>query len=173
MIGLSGRQGPAATLRQHCPQMTRRRCRSMHNKGRTLVKWMHIQYIIHTVNSTFTFQGERRREKEREREREREGGRHCTPNCVPLASRLGGKFEHKLSSKQSDVNKCLCLASLNTSATQPLGQRDAIRCMEDEKPTRMIFSPGPLFFITHDFLLFDVFFVHLSAASSPSLLVSL
>ena len=99
--------------------------------------------------------------------------RHCTPNCVPLASRLGGKFEHKLSSKQSDVNKCLCLASLNTSATQPLGQRDAIRCMEDEKPTRMIFSPGPLFFITHDFLLFDVFFVHLSAASSPSLLVSL
>ena len=26
MIGLFGRQGPAATLRQHCPQMTRRRC---------------------------------------------------------------------------------------------------------------------------------------------------
>ena len=26
MIGLFGRQGLAATLRQHCPQMTRRRC---------------------------------------------------------------------------------------------------------------------------------------------------
>ena len=26
MIGLFGRQGPAATLRQHCPQMTQRRC---------------------------------------------------------------------------------------------------------------------------------------------------
>ena len=26
MIGPSGGQGPAATLRQHCPQMTRRRC---------------------------------------------------------------------------------------------------------------------------------------------------
>ena len=28
MIGSFGRQGPAATLRQHCPQMTRRRCNS-------------------------------------------------------------------------------------------------------------------------------------------------
>ena len=27
MIGPFGRQGPAATLRQHCPQMTQRRCR--------------------------------------------------------------------------------------------------------------------------------------------------
>ena len=26
MIGLLGRQGPGATLRQHCPQMTQRRC---------------------------------------------------------------------------------------------------------------------------------------------------
>ena len=26
MIGPFGRQGPAATLRQHCPQLTRRRC---------------------------------------------------------------------------------------------------------------------------------------------------
>ena len=26
MIGPLGRQGPAATLRQHCPQMTQRRC---------------------------------------------------------------------------------------------------------------------------------------------------
>ena len=26
MIGLFGRQGPGATLRQHCPQMTQRRC---------------------------------------------------------------------------------------------------------------------------------------------------
>ena len=26
MIGPFGRQGPAATLRQHCPQMTQRRC---------------------------------------------------------------------------------------------------------------------------------------------------
>ena len=26
MIGPFGRQGPAATLRQHCPRMTQRRC---------------------------------------------------------------------------------------------------------------------------------------------------
>ena len=52
-----------------------------------------------------------------------------TPNCVPLASKLGGKFEHKLSRKQTDVHKCLCLALLDTSATQPLGQRDAIWCI--------------------------------------------
>ena len=29
MIGPLGRSGPAATLRQHCPQMTRRRCNSL------------------------------------------------------------------------------------------------------------------------------------------------
>ena len=29
MIGPFGRQGLAATLRQHCPQMTQRRCNSM------------------------------------------------------------------------------------------------------------------------------------------------
>ena len=27
VIGLFGRKGPAAILRQHCPQMTRRRCK--------------------------------------------------------------------------------------------------------------------------------------------------
>ena len=29
MIGQFGRQGPAAILRQHCPQMTRRRCKDI------------------------------------------------------------------------------------------------------------------------------------------------
>ena len=32
MIVPFGRQGPAATLRQHCPQMTRRRCKGIQNE---------------------------------------------------------------------------------------------------------------------------------------------
>ena len=45
MIGLIGRQGPAATLRQRCPQMTRRRCHAI-GKDLSLASAILIQNVV-------------------------------------------------------------------------------------------------------------------------------
>ena len=46
MIGLFGRQGPAATLRQDCPQMTQRRCNTITTLQFSCTKSLQLQRLI-------------------------------------------------------------------------------------------------------------------------------